>query len=80
MKVTVEITRRPEIADPQGTTIQRALHDLGHNDVMSVRVDRVIHLDVDGDDPDRVKAEVEEMCRQVLANPVLEDFSVQVSG
>ncbi len=80
MKVTVEITRRPEIADPQGTTIQRALHDLGHNEVMSVRVDRVIHLDVDGDDPDRVQAEVEEMCRQVLANPVLEDFSVQVSG
>ncbi len=80
MKVTVEITRRPEIADPQGTTIQRALQDLGHNEVMSVRVDRVIHLDVEGDDPDRVQAEVEEMCRQVLANPVLEDFSIEVSG
>ena len=48
MKVTVEITRRPEIADPEGTTIQRALADLGHNDVVSVRVDRVIHLDVTG--------------------------------
>lgn len=80
MKVTVEITRRPEIADPQGTTIQRALHDLGHNEVMSVRVDRVIHLEVDGDDPALVQSRVEEMCRQVLANPVLEDFSVEVTG
>ncbi|MET0697103.1 MAG: phosphoribosylformylglycinamidine synthase subunit PurS [Acidimicrobiia bacterium] len=80
MKVTVEITRRPEIADPQGTTIQRALRDLGNNEVMSVRVDRVIHLEVDGDDPAVVQSRVEEMCRQVLANPVLEDFSVEVTG
>jgi phosphoribosylformylglycinamidine synthase len=78
MKVRVEITRRPEIADPQGTTIQRALHDLGHNEVMSVRVDRVIHLEVEGDDRAAVKAKVEEMCRQVLASPVLEDFAVTV--
>jgi len=80
MKVTVEITRRPEIADPQGTTIQRALHDLGHDEVMSVRVDRVIHLEVDGEDPERVQSRVEDMCRQVLANPVLEDFTVEVVG
>jgi phosphoribosylformylglycinamidine synthase len=76
MKVTVEITRRPEIADPEGTTIQRALSDLGHTDVVSVRVDRVIHLDVTGDDPEAVRQRVEEMCRQVLANPVIEDFTV----
>lgn len=76
MKVTVEITRRPEIADPQGSTIQRALSDLGHADVVSVRVDRVVHLDIAGEDPEAVKQKVEEMCRQVLANPVLEDFTV----
>jgi phosphoribosylformylglycinamidine synthase len=76
MKVTVEITRRPEIADPQGSTIQRALSDLGHTGVVSVRVDRVVHLDVAGEDPEAVKQQVEEMCRQVLANPVLEDFTV----
>jgi phosphoribosylformylglycinamidine synthase len=80
MKVTVEITRRPEIADPQGTTIQRALHNLGHNEVMSVRVDRVIHLEVEGEDTAQVQTRVEEMCRQVLANPVLEDFTVEVVG
>jgi phosphoribosylformylglycinamidine synthase subunit PurS len=80
MRVTVGITRRSEIADPQGTTIQRALHDLGHNEVVSVRVDRVIHLEVDGDDLDVVREQVTEMCREVLANPVLEDFSVEVGA
>ena len=79
MKVRVEITRRPEIADPQGSTVLRALRDLGHSDVTSVRVDRVIHLEVEGADPVAVKAGVENMCRQVLANPVPEDFAVEVN-
>lgn len=80
MKVTVTINRRPEIADPEGTTVKRALHDLGHTEVAEVRMDRVIHMEVDGDDPESVKSQVEAMCRQVLANPVLEDFEVEVVG
>lgn len=78
MRVTVTIDRRPEIADPEGTTVKRALHDLGFTEAASVRMDRVIHMDVDGDDPVEVKARVEAMCRQLLANPVLEDFVVEV--
>jgi len=38
----------------------------------------VIHLEVEGDDPDQVRGRVEEMCRQLLANPVLEDFAIEV--
>lgn len=78
MKVTVTIDRRPEIADPEGTTVRRALHELGFTDARSVRMDRVLHMEVDGDDPESVRARVTEMCRQLLANPVLEDFSVVV--
>jgi phosphoribosylformylglycinamidine synthase subunit PurS len=78
MKVTVTIDRRPEIADPEGTTVKRALHDLGFTEASQVRMDRVIHLEVDGDDPAEVKTRVEDMCRQLLANPVLEDFQVEV--
>jgi len=78
VRVTVTIDRRPEIADPEGTTVKKALHDLGFTEATTVRMDRVIHLDVDGDDPDQVRARVEEMCRQLLANPVLEDFAVEL--
>lgn len=80
MKVTVNITRRPEIADPQGSTVQRALADLGHQGVRSVRVDRTIHLDVDGDDAEQVRTAVTRMCDQLLANPVLEDYEVVVGS
>ena len=78
MRVTVTIDRRPEIADPEGTTVERALHDLGFTAVTSVRMDRVIHLEVEGEDPAVVRSQVEDMCRQLLANPVLEDFDVRV--
>ncbi len=76
MKVTVNITRRPEISDPQGTTVKRALRDLGYSSVDDVRIDRTIHLEVKGDDPETVRETVSDMCRRLLANPVLEDFEV----
>lgn len=72
------IDRRPEIADPEGSTVKRALHDLGFDSVNEVRMDRVIHMEVEGDDPMATRMAVEEMCRQLLANPVLEDFTVEV--
>ena len=80
MRVTVTINRRPEIADPEGTTVKRALHDLGYTETAAVRMDRVIHMEVEGDSPDTVRTRVEEMCRQVLSNPVLEDFEVEVTA
>ena len=80
MKVTVTINRRAEIADPEGATVLRALHDLGYTETSDVRMDRVIHMVVEGDDPGEVQLRVEEMCRQLLANPVLEDFEVEVIG
>lgn len=78
MKVTVNVVRRPEIADPQGSTVKRALHDLGYRHVDSVRVDRTIHLEVSGEDPEQVRSAVTEMCERLLTNPVLEDFEVVV--
>ena len=74
--MTVNITRRPEIADPQGRTTARALHDLGYTEVGAVRIDRTIHLDVEGTDAAEVTARVREMCEQLLANPVLEDYEI----
>jgi len=80
VRVTVTIHRRPEIADPEGTTVARALHELGYEEVAEVRFDRIIQLELKGTDPDTAKERVEEMCRRLLANPVLEDFTVEVEG
>lgn len=78
MRVTVHIRRRPDIADPQGTTVGRALRDLGYENVGKVRINRTIELDVQGTDPAAVEAEVHTMCERLLANPVMEDFEVVI--
>jgi phosphoribosylformylglycinamidine synthase len=78
--VEVVIHRRPEIADPQGTTVLRALHDLGYGEVEAVRFDKVITLEIEGGDPAEVEKRVTEMCERLLANPVIEDFEVRPAG
>jgi phosphoribosylformylglycinamidine synthase len=78
VKVTVLVHRRPDIADPQGTTVRRALRDLGYQDVEKVRINRIIELDVAGTDPAAIEADVRTMCERLLANPVMEDFEVVV--
>ena len=77
MRVVVNVRRRPDIADPQGTTVARALRDLGF-DVDGVRINKEIVLEVDGSDPADVEARVTEMCTQLLANPVMDDFEITV--
>lgn len=77
-KATVNVTLRPSILDPQGKATQRALHDLGAASVSSVRIGKYIELTIDA----RTEAEAREVatkaCQQLLANPVMEDFSVSV--
>lgn len=72
MKAVVIIRRRETIADPEGSTIQRALGDLGFEEVRAVRVNRTIELDVDDG------ARVQEMCERLLVNPVMEDFDIEI--
>lgn len=80
MKVTVHVRRRPDIADPQGATVKRALRDLGYRGVEQVRIDRTIELDVADGDPEAIASQVKEMCERLLANPVMEDYEVVVEG
>ena len=80
MNVTVTIRRRSVIADPHGATVARALADLGHSGVRSLRIDRTIHLEIDGENPDTVRQQVAAMCDQLLANPVLEDYEIAVEA
>ena len=78
MRVTVYVHRRPDISDPQGTTVARALRDLGYENVGKVRINRTIELDIEGTDAAVVEAEVRTMCERLLANPVMEDFEVVI--
>ena len=67
-----------EIIEALATRARRDLRDLGYEGVESVRVDKTITLEVAGDDATAVEAEVKTMCERLLANPVMEDFEIQV--
>ena len=78
MRVQVEIGRRPGIADPEGTTVARALRDLGFDHVQGVAFGRTITVTLAADDPDAATEAVRAMCEKLLANPVIEDYTVRV--
>ena len=77
-EVRVEVGHRPGILDPQGGVIERALPALGYGNVSHVRVGKSIRLVVDAADEASARAEVEEMCRRLLANPVIEDYTIEI--
>ena len=74
----VRVTLKEGIADPQGQTIQRALPALGFDGVNDVRVGKYIELTVEAADPVEATARVQQMCEQLLANPVIETFQVTI--
>jgi len=79
VKATVLVRPKPGILDPQGEAVQRSLQQLGFS-VGEARVGRVVDLELDLDDPERTRAELERMCEQLLANPLIESYEIDVSG
>ena len=77
--VLVEVTLRPGIADPQGSTIERSLPALGFSGIGGVRVGKAIRFSIEADDEAAARARVDELCRRFLANPVIEDTRLEVS-
>jgi phosphoribosylformylglycinamidine synthase len=74
--VLVEVSLRPGIADPQGATIERALPALGFSGVSAVRAGKAFRFVVDAEDEAAARAEVDQLCRRLLTNPVIEDSAV----
>jgi phosphoribosylformylglycinamidine synthase len=72
----VEVTHLPGVLDPQGATVERALPALGYTNVSDVRIGKSIRLVVDADTEVAARAQVEEMCARILANPVIEAYTV----
>ena len=72
----VEVTHLPGVLDPQGATVERALPALGYTNVSAVRIGKSIRLVVDADTEAAARAQVQEMCERILANPVIEAYTI----
>ena len=77
MKAIVHVLQKPDVLDPQGKAIQRACASLGYESVRSVRQGKVFEIELDAADEARARSLVAELCQKLLANPVIEDFSIE---
>lgn len=78
MKARVTIMLKDGVLDPQGEAIRHALAGLGHKDIYGVRQGKVIELSLSGTDRTQAEAEVIRMCEGLLANTVIEKYSVEI--
>ncbi len=78
MKARVHITLKNGVLDPQGKAVEHALHGHGFKNVADVRQGKFIELTLAETDKDKAKSTIEDMCRKLLANTVIENFSVEV--
>ncbi len=79
-KAKVNVTLRPSILDPKGKAAHHALENLGLNQVENVRIGKFIELDVNATSEADAKAVVEQACSKLLANEVMEDFTIEIEA
>ena len=76
MKISAIITLKKDVLDPQGKVIHQALDGMGFNNVNEVRQGKYFEIDVKENDPQKAKKVVEDMCKKLLANLVIENYKV----
>lgn len=78
MKAKIHITLKPGVLDPQGKAIEGALKGLGFDGLSNVRQGKEIEITLAETDETAARAKVEEMCKKLLANPVMENYAIEL--
>ena len=76
MKIKIIVTLKNGVLDPQGKAIQQTLNGMGFNDVKDVRQGKYFDIDINETDEAEAKSKVDEMCKKLLANLVIEDYKI----
>ena len=76
MKVSTIITLKKEVLDPQGKVIKSALNGMGFNNINEIRQGKYFEIDIDEKDKKKAEEQVENMCKKLLANLVIEDYKI----
>ncbi len=79
MKARVFVTLKPGVLDPQGAAVKQALGSLGFDGISGVRQGKVLELDLRASDVEAARAQVADMCERLLANTVIEDYTVDIT-
>ena len=76
MKFSVIVTLKKDVLDPQGKVVENTLKNIGMDSLKSVRQGKYFEIDIDDDDPKKAEKKVDDMCKKLLANLVIEDYKV----
>ena len=77
--VRIDVTHLPGVLDPQGATVERALPALGYENVTAVSIAKTIRLVIDAASAADARTQVDDMCERLLANPVIERYTVEIN-
>ena len=77
-RLEIRVIPRPGLLDPEGKAIQNALHSLDYEQVQEVSVGKLLYLDVEAASSEEAREVAEAMCQRLLANPVTQDFEIEV--
>jgi len=78
LKVEINITLKRTVSDPQGLTIKHALESLGYKDLADVRTGKLVVIKLNFKNKKRAEQEINEMCKKLLANPIIEDYHFKI--
>ena len=76
MKIKVIVTLKKSVLDPQGTIIQQTLDGMGFSNINNIRQGKFFEIDIDEKDQKKAEEKVEDMCKKLLANLVIEDYKI----
>jgi phosphoribosylformylglycinamidine synthase subunit PurS len=80
LKIRVFVTPKKNVLDPQGAAVGHALASLGLEGLKGTRVGKVVELEIEGADSPKFRAQLEKLCRDLLSNPVIEDYQYEIAG
>ena len=78
MKISAIVTLKREVLDPQGKVISQTLKNMGYNNITSVRQGKYFDIELDETDKEKAKLVAQEICKKLLANVVIEDYTINL--
>ncbi len=78
MKISAIVTLKKDVLDPQGKVVNRTLKDMGYNNITNVRQGKYFEIEIDETDKEKGKKIIEEICKKLLTNIVIEDYTINI--
>ena len=79
MKITVTVTLKKDVLDPQGKVVSKTLKNMGYNNIINVRQGKHFEIEIDESDKQKSKEIVEEICKKLLTNTIIEDYNIYIN-